>query len=495
MAKLSDGLVRTVSAKETPSGEHKRIPALLESPVTRTIVHGKKTYLLHEKLDPNPNCDVYRTTLLEEGKEAREVAIKRTETIDGPTYKLATRQLSALSKLDHPGIVKANDEVVLKEDGKTIHYLEMEIVPGMNIRKALQEMQLTTEQKYSIILQALEALENTHANEIIHRDIKPENIMVEKLPDGSVKATIIDFGVVVHVESTGSTLLNRQIFSIGFTAPELLSYKEATPASDLYSLTSLLGYILLDTKYEDSDTQTRKKSKRNQLGEFSELREFFLKGLEHDPEDRFQSALEMKEAILKVTKRETTQAMVVRQEQAVANQPEIKYPWKYLPLDLIKIFATMAGLITLVAAIFSEETLKWVAPVIGTLSGSIAFPFFTDRRIKKLQKQNDPEEIRKEIEKTGKKIGKWEELGFTGMFLKLKYKFFSFKSPYRELLIFAQFLFLLTGIPGLFMVYSKKVGSVAVSLNRRKLKRLQSRLRALEEKEKQRQEERQLPDR
>ncbi|MEV6404063.1 serine/threonine-protein kinase [Streptomyces bobili] len=89
-------------------------------------------------------------------------------------------------------------------------------------------------------------LADAHRNDWIHRDIKPSNVL---LLDG--RWTVADWGIVRRArgETSAAGLLTRAgIGTEGFAAPELsVDGHDITPASDIYSLGQLIGWIFTGT--------------------------------------------------------------------------------------------------------------------------------------------------------------------------------------------------------------------------------------------------------
>ena len=89
-----------------------------------------------------------------------------------------------------------------------------------------------------------EALAYSHRAGIIHRDIKPENVFLED----SGRVVLIDFGVAkgMRESSTRVTLMRNQTKLVGtaiFASPEQLGVGTVGPASDIFSLGSVLFYL------------------------------------------------------------------------------------------------------------------------------------------------------------------------------------------------------------------------------------------------------------
>ncbi|MER7838247.1 protein kinase [Streptomyces sp. NPDC096040] len=86
------------------------------------------------------------------------------------------------------------------------------------------------------------ALTNIHAAGIVHRDLKPSNVML------TIEGPrVIDFGIARALETLpgeGITRTGSLVGSPGFMAPEQVRGERITPASDVFSLGSVLAYAV-----------------------------------------------------------------------------------------------------------------------------------------------------------------------------------------------------------------------------------------------------------
>lgn len=238
------------------------------------------------------------------------------------------------SALDHPNICTVYS---LVEDGEH-PYMIMEYVEGKNLFELAYGRPLEIGSAIRIVLQVTEALALAHSLGIIHRDIKPRNVMVT--PSGQVR--VLDFGLAKLLErsdgsyeiddeeigadgSSATDIYDNIAESLYVTppgvvqgtpstsAPEMALGKPTDERSDVFS-TGVLLYLLLTGKYPfiaktkkevlDQVVNTdpvpvsvaRATGKPPTLG----LIAIVQRALKKDPNDRYQSIAEMREALVSV---------------------------------------------------------------------------------------------------------------------------------------------------------------------------------------------------
>jgi len=171
----------------------------------------------------------------------RQVAIKvlKAEFSSDPEFVERFRaEARIVAMLNHPGIASVYDygETEL-EDARTA-YLVMEMVTGEPLNSVLKRTgRLSLRHSLDMLEQTGRALQVAHTAGLVHRDVKPGNILIT--PTGQVKLT--DFGIAKAVDAAPVTQTGMVMGTAQYIAPEQALGRDATPASDVYSL-GVVGY-------------------------------------------------------------------------------------------------------------------------------------------------------------------------------------------------------------------------------------------------------------
>jgi len=155
------------------------------------------------------------------------------------------REGQVLARLAHSHITRLLDAGV-GANGQP--YLVLEIVDGERIDRYCDARHLGVDARLALFLDVLDAVAHAHANLIVHRDIKPENVLVAR--DGAVK--LLDFGIAKLLEdedgAQDATKLTREggrLLTPEYAAPEQLTGRPVTTATDVWALGVLLYQILV----------------------------------------------------------------------------------------------------------------------------------------------------------------------------------------------------------------------------------------------------------
>lgn len=224
-------------------------------------------------------------------------------------------------------IVESADEVGLSfDEGQTFHAVGngvtvMESLAGkgttLKAFMADNSRGVSALVALRIVQQLLYALREVHSAGYLHLDIQDGNILLQgNLDDGSIQATLIDFGCARPLQEDGLTapITDRALFSThGFSAPEM-AHNDGTlrlgPQADLYSAGYLLLFLLTGTRYEPRSLAnvrggrvlTAMRMRHTQCPSHLQgsLQSLLQKSLAQDPSERYATADEMLRDVAKL---------------------------------------------------------------------------------------------------------------------------------------------------------------------------------------------------
>ena len=274
----------------------------------------------------------------------RIIALKflHQELAEDPATKARfIREAKALNKLQHDKIVSVYH---LGETDNGLPYLAMEYIQGISLRSLILERPLPLTRAVSIAVQVCAALSYMHSCGVIHRDLKPDNIVsVQAANTDYVK--IIDFGMV-RFDSTSEQKLTSTgtvVGTVEYMSPEACRGLPTDARSDIYSLTVCLYEMILGTlpfaagapvelmyKHVHAPVPQLQNSGSNRL-----INEILRKGMAKNPEERFQTAGELKRALEGLIGVESD-------ESITAHSGTNKKRW-LLPVAIVMGIAAIAG--------------------------------------------------------------------------------------------------------------------------------------------------------
>jgi serine/threonine-protein kinase len=235
------------------------------------------------------------------------VALKvlRPELLASLTAQRFLREISLLSRLDHPLIAKLLDY----GEAEWLIYYVMAYVEGPTLRQYLdKQKQAPMDATLRGSCEILDAVAHAHGRGIVHRDVKPENIVLA--PQG---AMLVDFGIARAIAVSEHDRVTRSGFSVGtsrYMSPEQAAGGEVDHRSDLYSLGCVLFECLagrppFEHPAEVLVLQLHQRAPIPEVRKFrpevsKPLAKVVFRALEKRPADRWQSAAEMRAALLEV---------------------------------------------------------------------------------------------------------------------------------------------------------------------------------------------------
>jgi serine/threonine protein kinase/tetratricopeptide (TPR) repeat protein len=231
-------------------------------------------------------------------------------------------EIALARRIAHRNVVRIFN---LEIDGSLL-FLTMEFVRGENLATLLEKHgPYSAKETAQIMYQAASGMEAAHQVQIIHRDLKTRNIMLQ--PDGRVVVT--DFGLARPLGDQTRTETAGLMGTFAYMAPEQFRHQKADQRSDLYSL-GVVFHELLTGKLPSLPFAKEKKTdfvsyllpRRVSFPAVGaadrKLSGIVRKCLEEDPDERYQSAGDLREDIAYWLHPGTSKAVVTRWKIGVA---------------------------------------------------------------------------------------------------------------------------------------------------------------------------------
>ena len=163
------------------------------------------------------------------------------------------REATAIAQLKSPHIVRIHD--VGSAEGTP--FFVMERLEGEDLSHRLDRVKrLPLGVVTAIVVQMCKALARVHELGVVHRDLKPGNLFLTDV-DGDLVVKLVDFGIAKQstAEALNATSDGAVLGTPLYMSPEqVLSTKDVTPASDLYSLGVVVYECLAGAPPFDGET-------------------------------------------------------------------------------------------------------------------------------------------------------------------------------------------------------------------------------------------------
>jgi serine/threonine-protein kinase len=275
------------------------------------------SFLVRDQIGQGGMATVHLADQLHKDGSTMQVALKRLLPQAAAKRELVASfvdEARLMLQLRHHNIPKTYE---LGRVGKT-YYIAMEYVPGPTLKQLVNHSGKTVGTIPTLITlnlasQLCEALDHAHnccdengkPLEIVHRDVSPSNIILGE--NGHVK--LIDFGLAKGTKqqvATGEGLIKGKF---NYVAPEYLG-GDLDARSDLWAV-GVVMYELLTSRrlfngHDDFETMARVRKlpiPRPSLANpkvSPELDEIVMRALERNPDQRWQTAADLRDALQEV---------------------------------------------------------------------------------------------------------------------------------------------------------------------------------------------------
>jgi eukaryotic-like serine/threonine-protein kinase len=232
----------------------------------------------------------------------RFVAIKTIATSLGSDEQFRKRfeqEAKSAAKLNHRNIVTVY-EFSQEQD---LIYLVMELLEGTDLKDVISRRALPRlEDKLAVIEQICDGLAYAHTKGVVHRDLKPANIHL--LPSGTVK--VMDFGLA-RLDKSDMTKTGTVMGTPNYMSPEQVRGERVDRRSDVFSVGAVMYEFLAGHKPFESETMHTilfqvldhdPEPIRKWVPDMPlPVVQLIQKALVKEPDWRYQSATELREAL------------------------------------------------------------------------------------------------------------------------------------------------------------------------------------------------------
>jgi serine/threonine protein kinase len=264
-------------------------------------------YEVLQRLGAGGMGEVY---LAEHVKMHRACAVKvmnRLLTSDTEAVARFNREAANASRINHTNVANIYD---FGETPEGLIFLAMEYIDGESLSALLdREGSLTPGRAAAIGRQIADALVAAHDLGIVHRDLKPDNIMISRTRDGRDLVKVVDFGIAKASLGSGQEV-TRTGFVVGtpeYMSPEQFVGIGVDARSDVFAvgcimykmLTGQLAYPgrLAEGRFRERIGEPPPRPSEASPRVPRTFDTLVMKAMAFDPDERFQTALELRDAL------------------------------------------------------------------------------------------------------------------------------------------------------------------------------------------------------
>ncbi len=228
----------------------------------------------------------------------RTLAVKVLHEPGGPRDRRLQAEARAAAVIEHRAVVGIYD--VGEADG--LAYVAMELVDGESLRSGLAAGALGEARARALITTLVDGVAAAHARGVVHRDLKPENLVLTR--DG---LRILDFGLArvsdaAVVDVTGPAAAAG---TPGYMAPEQVRGGATDARADLFAIGAIAFELVTGRRAFGGATVADRLAATMRdappVDELGALAPVIARCLHKDPEERFQTAIDLAWALRTVT--------------------------------------------------------------------------------------------------------------------------------------------------------------------------------------------------
>ena len=207
----------------------------------------------------------------------------------------------------HPNVCRLHDLVIDRSDnGSEVLYLSMEYLDGETLATRISRGPLPLSEALPLLQDMAEGLTAAHEANVIHRDFKSGNVMLV-MRGNRKRAVITDFGLARTVRTSDFRSNAGMAGTVDYMPPEQIRGENLTPACDIYALGVVMYEMVTGHRPFTSESKIAVAMKHLNDEPMpprdfapnldSNWNDTILRCLRKEPSERFQSALEVKEAV------------------------------------------------------------------------------------------------------------------------------------------------------------------------------------------------------
>jgi len=268
-----------------------------------------------------------------------EVALKVSPPTDGAAIERTIHGTHISLRLDHHNIAQV---IEFGETDDGIFYAAMERLHGRTLQQLLLRRPLSLPDSLRLAERLLSALDSVHEAGVVHRDLKPGNVFIAATSPGEWRPVLLDFGIAVDVSRGAAPPTDRIVGTPEYMAPEQVVGRSVDRRADIYGFGVLLFRALTGELPFTGDSRralyrAHLEATPPRLSDvMGEEQPFTLeivvaRCLAKSPDDRWQSAAEVQQALARVRKdrgvdrrKPTTQRLVFPERAATRTARRVR---------------------------------------------------------------------------------------------------------------------------------------------------------------------------